>query len=901
MLTKRFLIFATFFATLVCKVTAQANFNHLAEITGSARIYSTKIDKKGNIYYSGFYSNGSDFNVGAGTYTLAAQGYSDPFIAKYDSSYNLIWVKTMGGSANYDYGYDICVDDSGYVYGVGITMGTSDLDPGASVLSHSVGATGVDMYIIKLDSMGTMKWVEAYPSAECYYSYFQWRIKLDNDGNLVTSTYFAAGTVDFSFGAGAPQPHTFSPGKYCMFKQTRYQQFIWLQENIFPFDFTFDENNNIYAVGDKMRIFKLNSAGTAVWGYTLGTNSIFPNYTYYASADIASAISYDKRGHIYITGSSNNNAVDYDRGAGVQTLSHGSSKEIYVLKWDIAANFKWVKKFDVVAGCGTQNYNFAEDIKTDTRGNVYTCGGMGVCDFDPSPTNTQFLGQACNGTEMFISKLDSSGNYVWANSIGSVNGIEYLKSISITPAENVVFGGFFSYRIDIDPGPGITYIGTTTSLQNALLGGLGCNKFSEKKDSTCVLPYTLNGYNYTQSGNYVQSIAASGAGCDSLIYLDLKINNPNISVSSNTAICVGNSTSLTVNSTSGNVMYEWSTGDNTPNIIVSPSVTVVYTATVTNISDSNCKSVGTVSVTVNDLPEIAVNSPTVCAGTPTLLIASGAATYTWNTGATTSSLSVTPTSDIEYTVTGTNAQACANTATAQVTTLATPTLNVSSTNTVLCSGDSTVLSVLGADSYTWSTGANTTSISVVPTTNTQYSVTGLSSNGCGKTAVTTVSVNSLPNVTLSPLSSPVCDNAGVITLNGLPAGGVFTGAGVSGNEFDPIAVGVGTYSISYDYTDANSCSASSTQTVEVSVCTGVSELTGGNKQFVVYPNPVSQILHVDTSPLLNVTELEMMSLLGETIQKIAIQNNKAVLEVSGLAHGVYFIKAGNAVAKFLKE
>ena len=630
---KKILLIATFFVSVICNVIAQPNFNRIAEITGSARIYSTKIDKKGNIYYSGFYSNGSDFNVGAGTYTVAAQAYSDPFIAKYDSNYNLIWVKTMGGSSGYDYGYDICVDDSGYVYGVGISMGTSDLDPGPAVLTHTVGATGVDMYIIKLDSMGTMKWVEAYPSMDCYYSYFAWKIKLDNDGNLVTSTYFGAGTVDFSFGIGAPQPHTFSFGKYCMFKQTKYQQFFWLTENIFPLDFTFDDNNNIYTIGDKMTISKLNSAGTTLWNYMLGSNSIFPNYTYYNSADIGSAICYDKRGHIYITGSTSNAAIDYNPGIGVKTLSHNnSSREIYVLKWDTTANFKWVAKFDAVGGCGTQYYNYAEDIKADNRGNVYTCGGINACDFDPSPTSNLILGQACNATDLFISKLDSSGNYVWANSIGSVNGTDYLKSIAITTAENVIFGGFFSYRIDIDPGPGITYIGTNTSLQNALVGGVGCNTFSEKKDSTCILPYVLNGYNYTQSGKYIQSISASGSGCDSLIYLDFKATNPNISVSSNTSICEGSTASLIVNSTSSGVLYEWNTGANTTNISVSPSVTTIYTASVTSISDSNCKSTKTISVTVNNLPTVTLGSLSspmcVNASTVTLNGSPSGGTYT---------------------------------------------------------------------------------------------------------------------------------------------------------------------------------------------------------------------------------------------------------------------------------
>ncbi len=136
---KQILFLATFFVSIIYNVIAQPNFNHLAQITGSARINSTKVDNKGNIYYTGFYSNGSDFNLGSGTYTVSTKGATDPFIAKYDSNYNLIWVKSIGGTSGYDNGYHIAIDDSGFVYGIGTMVeGTCDLDPGPAVLSHTV-------------------------------------------------------------------------------------------------------------------------------------------------------------------------------------------------------------------------------------------------------------------------------------------------------------------------------------------------------------------------------------------------------------------------------------------------------------------------------------------------------------------------------------------------------------------------------------------------------------------------------------------------------------------------------------------------------------------------------------------------------------------------------------------
>jgi hypothetical protein len=88
----------------------------------------------------------------------------------------------------------------------------------------------------------------------------------------------------------------------------------------------------------------------------------------------------------------------------------------------------------------------------------------------------------------------------------------------------------------------------------------------------------------------------------------------------------------------------------------------------------------------------------------------------------------------------------------------------------------------------------------------------MDANGCMGSATQTFPVNTAPTVTLSSLSA-VCSNAGMITLSGeSPAGGTFSGTGVTGNMFDPAA---GTQTVTYTYTDANSCSNSASQTQTV--------------------------------------------------------------------------------------
>lgn len=88
-------------------------------------------------------------------------------------------------------------------------------------------------------------------------------------------------------------------------------------------------------------------------------------------------------------------------------------------------------------------------------------------------------------------------------------------------------------------------------------------------------------------------------------------------------------------------------------------------------------------------------------------------------------------------------------------------------------------------------------------------------NGCSDTAQQTAVVHALPTVTFAALAD-VCENDSALALTGgSPAGGTYSGTGVSSGNFDPLAAGVGTHTITYSFTDANSCSATATQTITV--------------------------------------------------------------------------------------
>ncbi len=152
---------------------------------------------------------------------------------------------------------------------------------------------------------------------------------------------------------------------------------------------------------------------------------------------------------------------------------------------------------------------------------------------------------------------------------------------------------------------------------------------------------------------------------------------------------------------------------------------------------------GLMTILLNGIPNVQVVSTNslICKGNNSTLIASGAATYSWSTGATTNSITVNPLSTTAYTLNGVGVNGCSATVVSSVTVNALPTITITSTSSVLCSGNAAILSATGATSYTWNTGVISNTISINPTTTTPYTVSVLDANGCANTASITQQVS----------------------------------------------------------------------------------------------------------------------------------------------------------------
>jgi len=214
----------------------------------------------------------------------------------------------------------------------------------------------------------------------------------------------------------------------------------------------------------------------------------------------------------------------------------------------------------------------------------------------------------------------------------------------------------------------------------------------------------------------------------------------------------------------GQATYSWSPGGaTTPSITVTPAQTTTYTCTVTMNGATTTQSQ---TITVNALPNVSGGTnQTVCAGTSVTLSGSGASTYTWNNGVS-NGVAFTPASTQTYTVTGTNANGCTNTAQVQVTVNGLPDSTISANGpTVFCNGGSVILSVpIGNNnSYTWF--LNNVQIpggvgnSYLSNISGNYSVLIVNEYNCSSNGSITVTVN--PNPTTPVIVGPesVCLNS----------------------------------------------------------------------------------------------------------------------------------------------
>ncbi|MBU0489311.1 MAG: PKD domain-containing protein [Bacteroidetes bacterium] len=329
-------------------------------------------------------------------------------------------------------------------------------------------------------------------------------------------------------------------------------------------------------------------------------------------------------------------------------------------------------------------------------------------------------------------------------------------------------------------------------------------------------------------GDYTVTVSDGACICTQTVTLD-QTQIPDLQILPASAeVCLGNNATLEA---SGADQYLWApsaslSAGTGSSVIASPASTTTYTCV--SESAEGCTATANVVVTVYNPPTVSinVNDTSICPGTVLSLTASGAITYTWApatylSATDAATVSASPDGSITYSATGTDVNGCEATDTVSLS-IHTSNITINPQNPSVCKNDSVNIKLTGGVSYQWqpAAGLSTTVGSTVmasPASSATYSITYIDTYGCDYDSSVTVSVFSLPTISVSPQASDLCLNdtlllhaAGANTYIWAPSLGLNTSTGS-----DVLAFPTSSVSYTVTGTDINNCSASNVATISI--------------------------------------------------------------------------------------
>lgn len=401
---------------------------------------------------------------------------------------------------------------------------------------------------------------------------------------------------------------------------------------------------------------------------------------------------------------------------------------------------------------------------------------------------------------------------------------------------------------------------------------------------------TTQSINVTTAGTFTVTVT-NGSGCTGTSTATTVVvtsnPTPTVAASGSTALCPGSNVTLTASQGS---TYMWSNGSTAQAITVSGAGT--YTVTVSY--PGGCTGTATQNVTAASAPNATINSSAgtnLCTGTSATLTAGGGTQYAWSNGGSTAAINVTAAGT--YTVTVTNANGCTDTETITLTSVASPNAGINTPSTTFCQGGSAVLTGTGGGTYAWSTGANTSAITV--STSGTYSVTVTAANGCTDVETVTMSQIAPPaaSFTYTQNGSLVSfSNSSTGTNGACSYAWNFGDGGTASSQFpNHNYTGQGPFTVTL-IVNCQGCADTIVQIVDLA--TGIADGLAGVRMDI-YPNPFSGNLHFDLGLTQNgLLDIAMVDALGRSVTPIyhgEVAAGDLKLEwnaPSQLANGVYF-------------
>lgn len=390
--------------SFISKLDAKGNFKWAIQFEGSTNsgcdVGQISIDSAGYIYITGVFYDTVDFDPGSGTYSLYAGNSGMPrnetYIAKLDSSGNLIWAKSLYFPQPFRNHF---LDRLGNIFITGSFRSAVDFDPGPG--TYILKSNLTEAFILKLNSSGNFGWVKSTRnlgngSANGYL------ISTDPDKNIYISGEFID-SVDFDPGS-AKYKLTSKPGALDLF------------------------------------ILKLNASGDFLWAKQLSIK--------------ANTLNNDIKGNLILTGQFKTN-TDFDPDTAKYYLKPRNLASAFILKLSSNGYLTWVKNINTTAKGGVGISNVATDA---SEAILITGGYVDSIDID-SDTGTFYLNYnekwkyTITDGDFYVSKMDASGKFVWAKSAASTRWLGGT-AIGLDQSGFCYVTGYFKDTVDFNPGAG---------------------------------------------------------------------------------------------------------------------------------------------------------------------------------------------------------------------------------------------------------------------------------------------------------------------------------------------------------------------------------------------------------------------------------------------------------------
>lgn len=615
-----------------------------------------------------------------------------------------------------------------------------------------------------------------------------------------------------------------------------------------------------------------------------------------SSGEGAECVTTDAIGNVYSTGSFQGQ-IDLDPSVGFAPFTSAGSVDIYISKLDAAGNFVWGKSI------GTTLNDVGYSIVADATGNIYLTGYFtGTVDFDPNVGT--FTMAAIGSTDVFVLKLDATGNFIWAKQMGGTGGDE-AHSIALDNVGNMYTTGFFNNTVDFDPGAG-TYTLTSTGQGDIFVSKLDANgNFVWAKN----MGDATNEIGYAIAVDASQNVYTTGNFFTSADF-DPGPANFNISIP-------GNGTFISKLDMNGNFVWakafsgNSSTGrciktDNTSNVYTTGYFESIvdfdpgagtYTIAPGSIGQADIF-ISKLDVSGNFIWANSMGSTGYDIGTS---LAIDASQNVYTTGYFEGNVDFDPGAGT-YTLTSAGAQD----------------IFIHKLNS---SGNFVWAYALGGTTYDQGSSISVDAANNIYTTGYFSGVidhditsgtTTLTPSGAGdvyihklnQCAAPATPVNTTPTVNLLICqgNTTTLTTTGSGTLTWYASASSTTALG-SGTSFVTPTLSAGTYTY---YVESETCTLSAARALvsfTVSACTGVSK-TSLQNNVNLYPNPVSDILHVSVDNY-ELLQVKVYNAMGQIAFETNMKDQNSKLDLTALKKGIYFIEletnAGCITKKLIKD